>query len=421
MPQPAIHADPAALGFDPAKLAMVPAAMGQVVANGDLAGIVTMVWRNGALAQFNAVGMRDREAGLPMARDTIFRIASMTKPITTAAALMLIDQGKMNLFDPITRWAPEFANMRVLKSPEGPLDDTYPAPRDITIEDLMTHRSGLAYAFTSKGPIAEAHRETLGDPFASPYSADEWIARLAKLPLTYAPGEAMHYSHATDLLGFIVGRATGMHFADALRQMIFEPLGMVDTGFHVPRDQQGRLAVVYQQNDDTGELMPQSFPLPDAPRNYVAGGGGLVSTADDYLRFARMLLGEGEVDGVRLLKPETVRLMRTNRLTPEQRARPFLGLPFWAASGFGLGLGVIEDEELNQARGAGSKGAYTWPGVFGGWWQADPAQNMILIYLIQSWYPLGPDLAAQIGAQKRLGGRIANPTFQKLAYAALAG
>ncbi|MFN3513791.1 MAG: serine hydrolase domain-containing protein [Phenylobacterium sp.] len=406
-------------GFSSEGLGAIPGSLQAVVDAGDLSGFVTLVWRKGEIAQLNTVGWRDVEAGLPMTRDTLFRIASMTKPITSVAALMLMEEGKLSLDDPIDKWLPELAGMRVLTSPTGPLDDTYPAPRPITVDDLMTHRSGLAYGFTSVGPIAQAHEEVLGPPLGVPYTPDEWLKRLGSLPLSYPPGERFHYSHATEVLGFLVGRVAGTGYREFIMERILTPLGMADTDFWCPPEKRSRMAKLYRINPETDRLQDVSFPHGDAAPEFCAGGGGLISTADDYLKFARMLLNKGELDGVRYLKPETVELMAANRLTDAQRQIPFMGIPFWLGQGFGLGLSTIVDPEKQAWMGAGSKGAFGWPGAFGTWWQADPEEDMILIYLIQNSMPLGPEAAAQLATGQRMGGRAALPVFQKLVYGAL--
>jgi len=406
-------------GVDQSALAKIPPALQGVIDAGDLSGFVTLIWRGGEELQFNALGHRDIGAGLPMTRDTLFRIASMTKPVTSVAALMLMEEGRLRLEDPITKWLPEFSNMQVLKDPQGPVEAAYPSPREITVEDLFTHRSGLAYGFTSIGPIAYAHQRALGDVLTNNMGPDAWLAALASLPLTYPPGERFHYSHATDVLGFLVGRVAGMDFRDFLFKRIFEPLGMVDTDFWVPPAKRGRLAKMYRMKDDQSGLEVAPFPLVDSPPAFCGGGGGLISGLDDYLKFARMLLGDGEVDGVRLLKPETVALMRTNRLTDAQREIPFMGIPFWAGQGFGLGLSVITDVEKQAWMGAGTKGAFGCPGAFGTWWRGDPAEDMIMIYLIQNSMALGPEAAAQLATGQRMGARAALPMFQNLAYAAI--
>jgi CubicO group peptidase (beta-lactamase class C family) len=408
-------------GFDEQVLARAPAPVQAVIDSGDLSGAVTLVWRGGEIAQLETLGLRNIEKALPMTRDTLFRIASMTKPVTSVAAMILIEEGKLTLTDPITEWAPEFKNMRVLTSPTGPVEDTYPAPRDITIDDLMTHRAGLAYGFSSIGPIADAHNKALGDVWNGQPNPDSWLAALGSLPLSFPPGERFHYSHATDVLGFLIGRISGMSFREFLIQRIFEPLGMVDTDFYIPPAKRERAAVVYRLNDALTALEPAPFKLLDGPPPFCGGGAGLISTADDYLAFARMLLGRGEVDGVRLLKAETVEAMTTNRLTDAQREIPFMGFPFWGAQGFGLGLSVITDAEKHGWMGAGSKGAFGWPGAFGTWWQADPARDMIILYLIQNSMPLGAEAVTQMAAGKRTGARIALPMFQKIIYEALGG
>jgi len=406
-------------GLDPEALARVGGPVAGAIEAGDLSGAVTLIWRKGDVAQVGVLGQRDIEKSLPMERDTLFRIASMTKPVTSVAALMLVEEGRLRLDDPITKWAPEFADMRVLKSPDGPLKETYPAPRDITVEDLMTHRAGLAYAFTSTGPIAHAHQKALGDVLENPLPPDEWMAALGGLPLSFPPGERFHYSHATDVLGFLVGRVAGEGFREFLMRRIFQPLGMVDTDFHVPPEKRDRAAVVYRQDQASGALEPVAFAQYDSPPAFCGGGGGLISTADDYLKFARLMLNGGELDGVRLLEAQTMALMRTNRLTDAQRAIPFLGMPFWTGQGFGLGVSMVMDEDKHAWMGAGSVGAFGWPGAFGTWWQADPSEDMVLIYLIQNSMPLGPEAVTQIAVNPRMGARLALPMFQKAVYGAL--
>ncbi|WP_394762578.1 serine hydrolase domain-containing protein [Phenylobacterium sp.] len=406
-------------GFVEAALAQIPAALQAVTDAGDLSGFVTLVWRKGEVVQVNTIGHRDVEAGLPMTRDTLFRIASMTKPVTSIAALMLWEEGKLKLDDPISKWLPEFARMAVLKDATGPVDETYPAPRQITVEDLMTHRAGLAYAFTSVGPIGQAHEEALGPPLGGHLTPDAWLAKLGSLPLSYPPGERFHYSHATEVLGFLVARIEGKPLGQVLKDRIFAPLGMQDTDFWCPPEKRDRMAKLYRIDPATDRLQDVSFPHVDGQPVFEPGGGGLISTADDYLKFARMMLGQGEVDGVRLVKASTIEMMCENRLTDAQRAIPFMGIPFWLGQGFGLGVSVITDPEKQAWMGAGSKGGFGWPGAFGTWWQADPAQDMVMIYLIQNSMPLGPEAAAQLATGQRMGGRAALPVFQKTVYAAL--
>jgi CubicO group peptidase (beta-lactamase class C family) len=405
-------------GFNRDGLAQIGPALQAIVDQGALAGVVTLIWRRGEVVQVDTVGKRDIASGAPMERDTLFRIASMTKPVTTLAALMLVEEGKLKLDDPVTLWLPELKDMQVLKAADGPLDATLPALRDITVEDLMTHRSGLAYGFTSMGPVAHAHEDRLGSALANPHTPDEWLKRLGELPLSYQPGERFHYSHATDVLGFLVARIEGKPLGEVLKERIFDRLGMADTGFWMPPEKRGRMARLYKAPPEGGPLQDVSWSDGEVPSAFEGGGGGLISTADDYLKFARLMLGRGEVDGVRLAKPETIDLMTSNRLTDEQRGHAFLGMPFWLSQGFGLGASMIMDAEKHQWMGAGGQGAFGWPGAFGTWWQADPANDVILIYLIQDSMPLGPEAVTAMQGQRPTG-RIALPMFQKMVYAAL--
>jgi CubicO group peptidase (beta-lactamase class C family) len=404
---------------DTAALAQIEPMLQKAVDEGVIAGAVTLVWRYGEELQFCAVGERNIEKKLPMTRDTLFRIASMTKPITAVAALMLMEEGRLSLADPITKWAPEFAGMRVLKDPQGPLAETYPSPREITIEDLFTHRGGLAQDFSSVGPIAHAHHRALGDTLNSDMDPDAWIEALASLPLSFPPGERFHYGHASDLLGLIVGRIGGRGFRQFLIERIFEPLGMSDTDFYVPAAKRARAAEVYRWDEAQGGLVPVAFIPQETPPQFAPGGGGLISTLDDYLKFARMLLNEGELDGRRYLKPETVRLMRTDRLTPAQREVPFMNIPWWQGHGLGLSLMVVTEPEKQIWMGAASKGAFGWPGAFGTSWQASPQDGLILIYLIQEAMSLAPEAVAEPTSEKHIAARTLLPMFEKQAYAAI--
>jgi len=401
--------------FSAEKLQTIPSMLQTAVDMGELPGVATVVWRNGRVVQLNAVGRRDIERGLPMTPDTIFRIASMSKPVTSAAALMLLDEGRLKLNDPITKWMPEFARMRVLRHPDGPLDD-FPAPREITVEDLLTHRSGLSYPFTAAGPLAAALEKAIGSEIASRMQPDEWLKAVAALPLAYAPGDRFQYGVSTDVLGFLVARVSGMSLRDFLTTRMFRPLRMVDTDFWVPPAKRERLAAVYARDGKGGFRRADesagfaSYVGPEPPV-FTSGGGGLVTTADDYLTFARMLLNGGEVDGVRLLKPETVKLMVTNRLTAEQRQIPLFGLPIWRALGYGLGVSTIMNADAYRAAGVGdgAEGAFGWPGSFGVWWQADPAANIVLMFL--------PQLAASLAEIQPAASTMR--AFQRTAYDAL--
>lgn len=387
----------------------------EAVDAGLLSGAVTCVWHRGEVLQVNEIGCRDVEAGLPMQRDTIFRIASMTKPVTVAAAMALVEEGRLALSDPITRWIPEMAGMRVLADPTGPLDQTVPATRAITVDDLMTHRAGLAYGFSVTGPIARAYAQV-----SLRQDQDHWLAEVAALPLVHQPGERLTYGHSTEVLGILVARIEGTPLHRVLRDRIFEPLGMADTGFFIDADKRSRAATMYRLDPQSGLQHDAMGPIPVTEPRFCQGGGGLVSTADDYLRFARMLLGGGEVDGVRVLSHESVAAMRTNRLTEEQRGHPFLGMPFWIGRGFGLNLSVVTDPDKSaRLFGPGGTGTFSWPGAYGTWWQADPSRDLILIYLIQNFPDFTSAGAAVAGNTALARLQSVQPRFVRRTYEAL--
>jgi CubicO group peptidase (beta-lactamase class C family) len=407
-----------AQGLDPDRLAAIGPSLQAFVDRGELAGMVTLTSRRGQIVQSEAIGWRDIETRAPMRSDTLFRIASMTKPITSVAALMLMEEGRIALTDPISRWVPELADPRVLRDAAGPLDDTVAAVRAITVEDLLTHRSGVAYGFSSEGPLQPAYERALGDPAMNGLSPDEWLAALGGLPLAHQPGERFHYGHSTDVLGFLIGRVEGKPLRQVLRERIFAPLGMADTDFWLPPEKRSRLASLYGYDEATGGLAKVEPEMYDEPPAYTPGGGGLISSAADYHRFARMLLGEGALDGVRLLRPETVQLMRTNRLTEAQRQIPFAGMPLWRKSGFGLGLSIAEDP-VDNPYACGAPGSMTWPGIFGTWWQVDPVHDLIMIYLVQHQVPVTANSGATIATGRGAAGRRALPEYQRGVYAAL--
>ena len=387
----------------------------EAVDAGLLSGAVTLVWHRGNVVQVNEVGWRDVEAKLPMRRDTIFRIASMTKPVTVAAAMALVEEGRLALSDPVTRWLPEFASMRVLADPAGPLDATMPARRPITIDDLMTHRSGLAYSFSVTGPLSRAYAQV-----SLRQEQDQWLADVAALPLVHQPGERLTYSHATEVLGIILSRIEGKSLQTVLSERIFEPLGMSDTGFFVTPDKRNRTATMYRLDEQNTLQHDVMGPIPVKEPVFCQGGASLVSTADDYLKFVRMLLGNGTVDGVRVLTPGSVTAMRTDQLTDDQKKHPFLGMPFWIGRGFGLNLSVVTDPSRStQLFGPGGLGTFSWPGAYGTWWQADPANDLILIYLIQNYPDFSAAAAAVSGNTALARLQSTQPKFVRRTYAGL--
>lgn len=375
----------------------ISTAVEAVVSGSGLAGATTLIWRGGEVVQRACVGWRDREAGLPVEPDTIFRVASMTKPITSVAALMLVEEGRFALTDPIARWAPEFSTMRVLRSPTAPLHQTDPAERPITFEDLLTHRAGFTYGSFHTGPLAQAYADALGGDIDSDVAPDDWIARLAALPLIDQPGATLHYGHSTDLLGLLIARIEDAPLGDVLKRRIFDPLGMADTGFIVPPEKRGRRSRAYGFDEGgclTARLTcPGNATVPERPDSmaFVSGGQGLWSTADDYLAFARLFVEGGAVGGVRLLRPETLARMTTNRLTERQRETAEVGGArlFREGLGFGMGVAVVLDPRKAEPMICGGhEGAVGWPGSYGGWWSADARDGSFMIFLAQNMVEL---------------------------------
>jgi CubicO group peptidase (beta-lactamase class C family) len=368
-----------------------PAIARHVIA-GELAGAAAVVWRRGQVVDIATLGRRDLTTGLPVERDTIFRIASLTKPVTTVAALTLLDEGRFGLDDPITDHVPEFARMRVLRDPDGALAESDEATRPITFRDLLTHRSGLTYGDFHRGPIRGALAERLGPQIDNPLTPDEWIARLAEMPLIDQPGAGFHYGLSTDLLGFVIARLDGAPLSAVLTRRVLDPLGMHDTGFVVSGDKRSRRAGLCGFDDEGGLIALAAAPgrhaLDERPEamTFESGGQGLWCTLNDYLVFARMLLGDA-AQGAQLLRPETRAMMTTNQLTGEQRSGArMLGQPIFARGhGYGMGVAVVmEPEHADPLRCRGGVGTIGWPGAYGSWWQADPGDSSVLVFLAHS-------------------------------------
>jgi CubicO group peptidase (beta-lactamase class C family) len=366
----------------------------EIVESGQLAGAATLIWRNGT-ARAETFGRRNLVTNAPVERDTIFRIASMTKPVVAAAALMLHDEGRFELDEPITTCAPELARMRVLRNPDSPLDETDEAARPITFRDLLTHRSGLTYGEFHRGPIRAAYADTLGPEIDNTLTPDEWIQRLASLPLVDQPGRGFHYGVSIDLLGFLLARLDGESLGRTLARRIFEPLRMADTGFIVPREKRDRRAALCGFDSEGRSAMLANVPghhtVEERPDDmtFEAGGGGLWSTVDDYLTFCRMLLGDRDVPA--LMRGETRAMMRSNQLTPEQRASTrMFGRPIFAKGhSYGMGVAVVmEPESADPLQCRGGIGTVGWPGAYGGWWQADPTDGSVLIFLAHNMVDL---------------------------------
>lgn len=368
-----------AVAQDP--LAGVTAVLDKYVDAGELAGAVSLVYHRGEVVQVSARGVQDLETGAPMARDTIFGLASMTKPITAVAVMMLVEEGELDLDAPVDRWLPELANPRVLSDPNGPLDQVYDAPRAITARDLLRYTMGLGFpewaGIAPEAPISQEFAAMRRGDF----TADEYMERLGTLPLAFAPGERWVYHTPSMVAGVLIERASGMGLAEFFRTRIFEPLGMPDTGFWVPAAKRHRLASYYRGGEQPGTLVPvadNSTRYAEPPK-FPSAGGGLVSTVDDYLRFGRMLLGRGELDGVRILSSASVDEMLTDQLPEEPERRFFLFEDFWRGAGFGLGLQITTE----QSDGGPSVGSFWWHGATGVQWTADPRNDLIFLRFIQ--------------------------------------
>ena len=370
---------PETQGFSRVRLARVQTAMQRYFDNEQLAGTVTLVARCGQVVHLDACGMMDLKAVKPMTLDAIFRIYSMTKPITSTAVMMLYEEGHFRLNQPISHFIPAFKEMKVYQ-PRGSADfDLVPAQREITIRDLLTHTSGLSYGFDEKSAVDHLYRENVWKVLDENPGADlaQMIELVAKLPLAHHPGSAWRYSMATDVLGRLVEVVSGQTLEDFLQERIFDPLCMSDTGFYVPTEKHARFTAVYGPAEGGGlkEIEPANHPHYTQPVSLFSGGGGLVSTAADYFRFAQMLLNKGVLDDVRLLSPKTVELMMTNHL-------PGNGTK-WddPANGFGLGGSVLVDVAASQ--GYNSLGNWGWGGAANTWFWIDPREQLVGVLMTQ--------------------------------------
>jgi CubicO group peptidase (beta-lactamase class C family) len=356
---------------------------------GKIAGALTLVFRRGQIAHLSPVGLMDRERGVAMAEDTIFRIYSMTKPIASVALMMLYEHGHFQLDDPVHRWIPAWRNLGVFAGGSPPEFLTEPCERPMTVRDLLTHTSGLTYGFMERTPVDRAYRSLGIGAFGKLFPGDlaEMVQALAGLPLEFSPGSAWNYSVSTDIVGHLVELISGERFDEYLRRHVFEPLGMVDSGFFVPEEKLGRFAACYRRGAGK-QLLLMDDPRRSAysrPPQLLGGGGGLVSTAADYLRFCRMLLGGGELDGVRLLGRKTIELMTRNHLPGgEDLTQTAVGMfseTTMRGTGFGLGFSVMLDPVA--AGVVGSPGTYAWGGAASTIFWIDPAEELIVIFLTQ--------------------------------------
>ncbi|QRO02168.1 beta-lactamase family protein [Archangium violaceum] len=396
-----IDVDPGEVGLDTQRLRRIDTHFRRYVDDGRLAGWQVMVSRRGKVAHLTSYGLADREAGRAVGTDTVWRIYSMTKPITSVAAMMLWEEGAFELSDPVSRWLPEFAAPRVYVGGPASKPVTVPATEPVRVWHLLTHTAGLTYGFHRVHVTDELYR-LRGFEFDAPEGFDlaAAVRAWAELPLTFQPGAEWNYSVATDVLGRLVEVVSGQSLDAFFAERIFGPLGMRDTGFWCPEDQQGRLAALY--------AMAPGQPLPvraeatgkrvTKPPSWLSGGGGLVSTTRDYTRFTWMLQNGGELDGARLLSPRTVRYMTRNHLPRGEDLATF-GRPLFAETrfdgvGFGLGFGVVIDPVAY--RSPTSVGEYHWGGMASTAFWVDPAEQLSVVFMTQllpsSAYPLRSQL-----------------------------
>jgi CubicO group peptidase (beta-lactamase class C family) len=361
-------------------------AMAARMAAGELPGLVTVLAR-GDEVYVDTIGSYAFDA-VPMRRDTLFRVASFTKPVLATATMLLVEDGALDLAEPVDRLLPELADRRVLARIDGPLEETVPADRPITVEDLLTFRMGFGLltepTFNPPFPIVTAADDlqlVLGPPDPrTPHSPDEWTRRFATLPLMYQPGERWQYNVSALVLGVLVARAADAPLGDVLNTRLFEPLGMVDTGFWTTPANVERIPSYYMTDFGTGELTLQPVSAPGewtAPPVFPSGGGGLLSTADDFLAFARLLLNNGAYRGKQLLSTNAVALLTTNHLTPHQIETAGILLE---PKGWGYGMAVAaEPDEVSAV-----PGRYGWDGGYGTVWFNDPHRDLIAIALTQT-------------------------------------
>ena len=373
---------PESVGFSSERLERLKAATHQIVDAGELSGMVTLVTRHGKLVYSDVYGVQDIASKKPMTADTIFRIYSMTKPITGVAMMMLYEEGKWLPDDPLSRHIPEFANLKVFAGLDAQGQPILEAPaHPPTVGELLTHSAGFTYGTFGDAPVDKMVRES--NPLGAG-SLKEMIERLSKLPLAYQPGTKWLYSLSVDIQGYLVEKLSGKPFPEFVRERIFTPLGMKDTAFNVPRDKLPRLATVYLAAMKNGKLDPQ----PHAPNltqvpGLPSGGGGLYSTAGDYLRFAQMLANGGVLDDVRILSPATLNVMRSNHLAPNLRTGEFgIGMQrIRAGFGFGYDVAVYDDPALIGV--PVGKGTYLWDGAAGTFFWVDPTNDVVFIGMIQ--------------------------------------
>lgn len=408
---PTVRGDDKPAGISREKLDQIPEMLKKAVEKQQIAGGSALVAQRGRILQLTSVGYQDIEAKTPLKESTIFRIASMSKPITSVAVMILVDDGKLKVTDPLSKFVPEFKEMQVLVPTKDGKHETVKANREITIHDLLTHSSGITYRIMNKPILSKMYADAgVSDGLVeTPGTQGDNAKKIAKLPLVCQPGAAWEYGLNTDVLGHVVEVVSGKTLEEFFRERIFAPLKMNDTSFIIPNEKRTRLSALYGPGADkslarigdkpvTQGLIQFSatYPVRDANSKYFSGGGGLVSTIGDYFRFCQMMLNKGELDGARILKAETVAEMTKNQLGD-------LRIQFPGTDLMGYGFGVLSEKGKEAAKDPAGAGTYSWGGAFGTLFWIDPKNEVIGIFMTQA-YP--PDF--MLGLE-----------FRKMAYAAL--
>jgi CubicO group peptidase (beta-lactamase class C family) len=377
---PLPEAKPEDAGVSSQRLERLTAGMQRLVDSGELAGMVVMVARRGKLVYQKSFGLQDKAKSVPMSMDSIFRMYSMTKPVVSVAAMILVEEGKLSLEEPISKYLPEFKDMRVGVESFDPATGaqsfyTVPAKRQITVQDLLRHTSGFTYGVTPKTQVQKLYGQA--GLFSQKWTLDSFCKELAKLPLQYEPGTVWEYGHSSDVLGRVVEAASGQQLDRFLEERIFKPLKMADTAFEVPPAKQSRLAQpqVDPQTGKVAELIDVTQPA-----TFFAGGHGLSSTAGDYLRFAQMLANGGELDGVRILGPRTIAFMASDHVLGSGIERGSNWIP---GNGYGFGLGFAVRRETGESTWPGSVGEFFWAGYAGTYFWIDPKEQLVPVYMSQ--------------------------------------
>lgn len=373
---PLPRTDPETAGFSPAGLARIDRFFESEVAADRIPGAVVAIARHGKLAYYKAIGYQDKATAAPLSTDAIFNLASMTKPMAVVAALTLYEEGLLPLRQPLSNWYPQFANMQVGVVDASGAVKTVPAKQPITIQDLMRHTSGITYGARGHTPVHKMWpASSVGAAFAM--TGSEFMDRISKLPLLYQPGTTWDYGLSIDALGLVVEKITGKTLGAALQERVWSKIGMRDTAFEVPQEKRGRLAQPLPNDPVTGA--PQNIRVLREQPKFDCGGSCAFSTAGDYIRFGQMLLNGGELDGRRVLSPQTVRFMTSDHLGTEIRNNVALTEP--ARAGYGFGLGVAVRTQRGVAATNGSVGDYTWNGANGTVFWADPAERLTVVMM----------------------------------------